>query len=697
VRHGRVQRLAVRLVRVPVPIHVRVADVPDPVRVEILLAGIRDSGAVVRVVVEPVAVLVRIADVPDPVEVQVLLQWIEGPRAVVVLVHDPVGIPVVLAGIPDPVVVRIGLIRVRNPRAVVHDGRLRAPPRLVRKPVAVRIAVARIPGAVAVQVRLVAVRDERAVVLLIRDPVVVVIRVAEVPEFVVVVVLLIRIRGRRAVVHDVQDAVPVQVLVARVADLVAIQVRLVRIRRERAVVLSIRHGIVVVVRVADIPEPVRVVVLLVRVLHERTVVRHVRHPVVVVVVIARIAEQVFRVVVVLLIRIRDRWAVVLLVRDPVPVEVRVHTVRDPVLVRVREPLVGLAVAVVVQAIADLRGRIRPLADLLSARAQRLPFAGPVTVGQRARPRGDAVVHLAVAVVVHEVAGLLLWRLCIALGIAGPLSAADSELVLEIAVRHVPALRILVGARALGASGRPALLHERPAGQRRHALEVLRAVRVRRALDPAELPLRAVFDAQVLLVLRADRRDAFLIGPARLAEPLERRYAAIHRVPAERTADRARPSLRAVPLLDALVRALLAEHRLDTETAEAFLVLLARTVEIPRALEHDLLSAGPVVGDRVRAVGPLRQPARIFEGRLVVLLDPGVHNVPAIHRHIARIRSPPVARRRSTASAAADRDRRNPERRPQNRSSRLHRGPPPGVPVFRTKIRNLRHYSEMAAR
>ena len=137
-------RVGVDLARVPERRAV-VAGVAVAVRVRVLLAGVGDEGAVVAVIEQAVAVGV-LAGVAHAVAVAVLLAGVGGRRAVV-------------AQVAAGVAVGVGLVRVRKGRAVVAR---------VRQPVAVRI-LAGVAGAVAVLVPLLRIEDEGAAVGRVRD------------------------------------------------------------------------------------------------------------------------------------------------------------------------------------------------------------------------------------------------------------------------------------------------------------------------------------------------------------------------------------------------------------------------------------------------------------------------------------------------------------------------------------------------
>src|SRR5262249_37352976 len=105
---------------------------------------------------------------------------------------------------------------------------------------------------------------------------------------------------------------------------------------------------------------------------------------------------------VLLPRIGDPWAVAREIGDTVVVVVGIHAIGDAIAVRVEKPLVDRPVAVVVDAVAGLRGRCARDALLRgpAAAVVHRPRAGPDTAG-----RGpQSVVHAAVTVVVDAVTG-----------------------------------------------------------------------------------------------------------------------------------------------------------------------------------------------------------------------------------------------------------------------------------------------------
>ncbi len=391
-----------------------------------------------------IPVVVVVAGVPEGIRVAVDLIRVEHQRAVVPRVLDAVVVRVRVAGVAEAVPVRVCLGRVGGLRTVV---------RTIGDPVSVHVGLARVAEAVPVQVLLAGIALQGAVVRRVRDAVVVVVVVAGVADPVLVrEVGLVRVGQRGAEVRDVEHPVAVRVGIADVPDLVAVQVLLSGVGFEGAVVEGVLDSVTVVVRGEAVRDAVTVRVgvalvgLAVAVIvptvadleragmdphRERRAVVGVRDAVVVVVVVAGVAPAVE--IVVRLVEVRQQGTEVVPVRDPVPVIVGVHAVRLGITVRVRKALVRGPVQVVVQAVADLRGRdLRGQADGLAVDAHELPLDDPVLVLDLAALRRD-VIHRAVAVVVHQVAGLLgrVRRVAIAqaTGDAAPDPLAGAPLVL----------------------------------------------------------------------------------------------------------------------------------------------------------------------------------------------------------------------------------------------------------------------------
>ena len=167
----------------------------------------------------------------------------------------------------------------------------------------------------------------------IRRPVVIVVVVAGVPFQILVAVLLIRVGGGLAVVDVVQDRVVVIVRVDAVRERVAIQVREAFIGVAVAIVVHVVAGLFGLGMHSGVTG---------------LAVGGVRRPVVVVVVVAGVPLLVP--VAVVLVSVRYALAVVRVIRHPVAVLVA------------RRTLVGLSVAVIVFAVAELRGPLQAFVD-----------------------------------------------------------------------------------------------------------------------------------------------------------------------------------------------------------------------------------------------------------------------------------------------------------------------------------------------
>ncbi len=217
------------------------------------------------------------------------------------------------------------------------------------------------------------------------------------------------------------------------------------------------------------------------------------------VLVARVAQAVA--VHVALAGVGGQGAVVHVIQDPVVVVVGVDTVGQLVPVGVREVLVRGPVAVVLEAVALLGLRLVADADLLAVLARGEPHTASEVPGDQALRRGHVLVDVAVAVLVLAVA-LLRGRDgpltgAQAIGGAGPLARAAPELVLVPAGRRAARLGVL-GRALAGAVRGDALEGEAPLdGLRLLAEEARGTVRVRGAGAAAVCALGAQAHAPVL--------------------------------------------------------------------------------------------------------------------------------------------------------------------------------------------------------
>ena len=366
----------------------------DPVaRVPVVAQG------VTVVVCDAVAVVVDpVAGLHGPGENHGILRF----TIRVVWVAVPVLVP--LALVADTVEVHVLLTRVGHQRAVVVACRGLSPGAGVVTRRAVAVAVVRDSVVVVVRVHAIGQAVPVRVRVLLVDAAITVV---------VEPVAMLRgagIDGRfvRAAVRFVGIAVPVPVGIAGVAFLVAVQVFLSRIGHHGAIVQQegqwavrphVRQSVAVRVAVAGVAFAVPVQVgALFRVGHPWTVVQVVGHAVAVPVPFAGVAHAAG--VEVGLVRVGHQGAVVVashdlsacagivarrsaavaIVRDTVVVVVRVHAIGQAVPVRIRVALVRGPVAVVVQAVAIVRGAeihggvVRPAVRFVG-----VPVAVPVQV------------------------------------------------------------------------------------------------------------------------------------------------------------------------------------------------------------------------------------------------------------------------------------------------------------------------------
>jgi hypothetical protein len=397
---GGVEGGAVGGIGVAVRVVIEVASVPLPVLVEIELVEVGLGGTVVLLVEHAVAVQVVVTKVALGIAVQVLLRGVEEVRAVVLAVGQAVAVEVRVAEIPLAVLVGILLVRVEEAGAGI---------RALGHAVLVVVLVAGGPVVVLVAVELVGVGDEGAVVVEVGDLVAVLVLLAGIAGPVLVRVLLVRVGGQRAVVAGIGRAVLVVVEVAGIALLVQIRIRLAGVGEVGTVVLRVEHPVAILVEVARVAVAVAVQIGLEGVERLETVVQRIRDAVAVQVRVAGIADVVL--IQIVLLRIVHRRAVVRGIGDGVPILVGLETVGLAVLVRVRETLVGLPVAVVVLAVTGLRapgerGRVERLAVQLVEDA--VVVVIPVhAVGQVvAVGIGEPLVEQRVAIIILAVAGLV---------------------------------------------------------------------------------------------------------------------------------------------------------------------------------------------------------------------------------------------------------------------------------------------------
>ena len=396
VRDRRIQRLAVRQVRIPVVVVVAVDTVGRPVLVRVREALV---DLPVAVVVQAVAFLFR-----GKVHRRVL-------GLAVVRVGGPVAVVVVVASVAQPVLVEIALAGVRFQRTVVVG---------VDHAVVVVVVVAGVAAGVAVVVQLLGIRHEGADVQGVQHPVLVVIRIDAVGQQILVQV-------REALVD-----LSVAVVVRTVTGLQHLGGdRLV----QRLAVGGVRIAVVVVVRVHAVGQRVAVAV-------DEVLVGQV-----VAVVVHAVAE--------LLGAGMDRGVqrrAVGPVRVAIVVGVGLDAVEDAVLVEIGEPLVHQRIAVVVQAVAQLRRRVvdqrvqgGAVADVgvPVAVVVRIDAVGQlVGVGVR-----EALVEQPVAIVVQAVTGLHA-RLRDQRVRRRTVGGVGVPVAVQILVTDVP-LAVIVGIRLVG--------------------------------------------------------------------------------------------------------------------------------------------------------------------------------------------------------------------------------------------------------
>ena len=362
-----IQGRAVRGVELPVVVVVRIAFVAHPVPVRVHLGGVVGVHAVVVLVGHAVAVLVPVARVSDPVVIKVRLGGVRDQGAVVRVVRDAVPVVVVVACVAVPVPVRVLLVGVRCVGAVVQcvgDAVAVLLPLLdAREPAA---EVAGVPEAVPIRVRLVRVGDLGAVVVHVVHAVVVVVGIHAVRHPVVGEVRVALVGDAVAVVVQ-----PVADLGGRPLHRVALLGLPVEAVQDRVEALAQATGGLALFLV-DIP--VAVVVDAVADLEPRTLEGVAEHQEAVLAVVHRVealaqaadrlAEAVVDDAVAVVVDVvadllplgvdeRGQGVAVFVVGVAVVVVVRVHAVSYPVLVGVHEPLVDEAVAVVVDAVAEL--------------------------------------------------------------------------------------------------------------------------------------------------------------------------------------------------------------------------------------------------------------------------------------------------------------------------------------------------------
>ncbi len=254
----------------------RIADVADPVEIDVRLVAVGHKLAVIHPIGHAVAIVVGITGVAVPVAVGIALIGVADQRAVIGVIRHAVaiGIQAQVTHIPDSVAITVLLVRIGREGAVID---------VIRHAVTITVGVgiARIPDAIAIGIGLIGIRHEWAVIAQVRDSIpvyIIVFGITRIPDAVPIRISLVRVGHQWAVIGVVRDAVAVRILegFAHVPDPVSIRVSLIGVIGRGAVIGGVGDtvaiNVIIVEQVTRVPDAVMILVFLEGVKRDRAVV-----------------------------------------------------------------------------------------------------------------------------------------------------------------------------------------------------------------------------------------------------------------------------------------------------------------------------------------------------------------------------------------------------------------------------------------